>query len=326
MSADSESRPQSPSVWQPFAARIAVVGSGAVGGYYGGRLAEHGNEVHFLMRSDLEVVRAHGLKIHSVEAGDADLPSVNCHGSTEAIGPVDLVIIAVKSTNNAALERLLPPLLHERTALLTLQNGLGNEAFLAARFGTNRVMGGLCFVCLNRIAAGEILHIGHGLISLGEFAGGPRARTRALHAELLRCGVPCSLEGNLAEARWRKLVWNVPFNGLSIAAGGIDVESILADPALMERTHRLMLEIINGAAALGHKIEPEFVDKMIGNTRSMGAYRPSSLIDYQSGREVEIEAIWGEPLRQAEAAGVEMPELTALYREIAAACESAIQS
>ncbi len=326
MSADSEPRPQSPSVWHPFAPRIAVVGSGAVGSYYGGRLAEHGNEMHFLMRSDLEAVRAHGLRIHSTEAGDVHLPAVNCHASTDEIGPVDLIIVALKSTNNAALEALLPPLLHEQTALLTLQNGLGNEAFLAARFGADRVMGGLCFVCLNRVAPGEIHHIGHGLISLGEYAGGPRDRTRALHDELLRCGVPCSLENNLAEARWRKLVWNVPFNGLSIAAGGIDVEKILGDPDLFARTHRLMHEIIDGAAALGFEIEPDFVDKMIGNTQSMGAYHPSSLIDFQNGREVEIEAIWGEPLRQANAVGAELPELAALYREITAACASATQS
>lgn len=318
MSVDPE--PGLQTVWQPFSPRIAVVGSGAVGGYYGGRLAQHGNEVHFLMRSDLEAVRANGLKIHSAEAGDVHLPAVNCYGSTEAVGPVDLVIIALKSTHNAALEALLPPLLHRQTALLTLQNGLGNEAFLGARFGVDRVMGGLCFVCLNRIAPGEIRHIGHGLISLGEYAGAPRERTRALYDELLRCGVPCSLQDDLAEARWRKLVWNVPFNGLSIAAGGIDVATILADPDLHARTRQLMREIIDGATALGFAIEPEFADKMIDNTGPMGAYRPSSLIDYQNGREVEIEAIWGEPLRQANAAGVDMPELAALYREISEAC------
>ena len=319
MSADSERRLRS-SVWQPFAPRIAVVGAGAVGGYYGARLAEHGNEVHFLMRSDLETVRANGLKIHSAEAGDLHLPAVNCHGSSEAIGAVDLVIIALKSTNNDALETLLPPLLHEQTALLTLQNGLGNEAYLGARFGAGRVMGGLCFVCLNRVAPGEIRHIGHGLVSLGEFIGGPRDRTRALHEALLGCGVPCSLEDNLTEARWRKLVWNVPFNGLAIAAGGIDVAKILADAGLIARSRRLMREIIDGAAALGLEIEADYADIMIDNTRSMGAYRPSSLIDFQKGREVEIEAIWGEPLRQANARGIDLPELAVLYREITEAC------
>jgi len=321
MSADPDSRLET--AGNPFAMRIAVVGAGAVGGYYGGRLAEHGNAVHFLMRSDFQTVRTHGLKIISADAGDVHLQAVNCHRTTQEIGPVDLVIIAVKSTANPALETLIPPLLHERTALLTLQNGLGNEEFLATQFGADRVMGGLCFVCLNRTACGEILHIGHGLISLGEYVGAPCDRTQALHKELIRCGVPCSLEQDLAEARWRKLVWNVPFNGLAIAAGGIDVATILADPVLLARTRRLMSEVVEGAAALGFEIESAFVEKMIANTRPMGAYRPSSLIDYQNGREVEIEAIWGEPLHQAQAAGADMPELEGLYAEIGEACAPA---
>lgn len=302
--------------------RIAVVGSGAVGAYYGGRLAQYGNEVHFLMRSDLDRVRTEGLKIHSADAGDAHLRPVACYASTAEIGPVDLAIVALKSIANEALEFLLPPLIDEGTTLLTLQNGLGNEAFLADRFGADRVMGGLCFVCLNRIAPGEVLHIAHGLVSLGEYDSGVRPRTRALHSELRRCGVPCELEGDLTAARWRKLVWNVPFNGLAIAAGGIDVEKVLTDPVLYRRTRVLMEEVIAGAAALGMEIEKSYIDKMIANTRSMGGYRPSSLIDYLAGREVEVEAIWGEPLRQAREAGLDLPELSALHREIAAACSS----
>ena len=304
----------------PFS-RIAVVGAGAVGCYYGGRLAQRGHEVHFLMRSDLSHVREHGLNIRSASVGDFHLQPVLCHGSTEQIGPVDLVIIAIKTTVNAVLEKLLPPLLHEHTALLTLQNGLGNEEFLADRFGAERVMGGLCFVCLNRTAPGVIHHIDHGLVSLGEFSGEPRDRTRALQVEWKRSGVPCHLEPNLAAARWRKLMWNVPFNGLAIASGGKDVAQILADPGLFDRAQSLMEEIREGAAGIGISIEPSFADKMIGNSRSMGAYRPSSMIDFEAGREVEIDAIWAEPLRQAEAAGRHLPELSRLLDEIRARCK-----
>lgn len=297
--------------------RIAVVGSGAVGGYYGGRLAQYGRDVHFLMRSDLDHVRKRGLRILSKQ-GDVHLQKIHAHGSTEEIGPVDLVLIALKSTVNDALDSLIPPLLKAdgSTMLMTLQNGLGNEEYLAERFGAEKVLGGLCFVCLNRVEPGVIRHIGHGRIEMGEYSGLPLPRTWEVQGEFKRCGVVCSVAGHLGLARWRKLVWNVPFNGLSIAAGGIDVEKILADEDLLYLTRALMDEVIGIAKRLGHEIPSSFAEKNIENTRPMGAYLPSSLIDYLEGREVEVEAIWGEPMRRGFNAGAEIGRLETLYRLI----------
>ena len=297
--------------------RIAVVGSGAVGCYYGGKLAHYGRDVHFLMRSDLAHVRRHGLRIQSRE-GRIHLPKVQAYATTAEIGPVDLVLIALKSTANPSLDTLLPPLLKPdgTTMLMTLQNGLGNEEYLAQRFGAGSVLGGLCFVCLNRTAPGVIEHFGHGRIEMGEHAGLPLPRTWEIHGEFKRCGVTCTVSPHLGLARWRKLVWNVPFNGLSIAAGGLDVAGILADPDLLALTRALMAEVIGIARRLGHAIPDTFADKNIDNTRTMGAYRPSSLIDYLAGREVEVEAIWGEPCRRGRAAGAEVGRLEMLYHLI----------
>ncbi|WP_395739943.1 2-dehydropantoate 2-reductase [Prosthecobacter sp.] len=295
--------------------RIAIVGSGAVGCYYGGRLAQHGHEVHFLMRSDYEVVKRDGLKITSHD-GNFELPQVHCHRSTAEIGACDLVIIAMKATANAVLLELLPPLLKEKTMILTLQNGLGSDDFLARHFGSAHVLGGLCFVCINRIAPGVIHHIAQGQISLGEHSGGAQVRTEALAVEFRRCGIECKVEPSLIAARWKKLVWNVPFNGLSIAAGGKDTAAILADAALERRVRRLMREIIETAGRLGHEIPLGLIDDMIDRTRTMSAYKPSSLIDFLAGSEVELEAIWGEPVRRAKAAGIEMPEVERLYEEL----------
>jgi 2-dehydropantoate 2-reductase len=295
--------------------RIAIIGSGAVGGYYGGRLAQHGHDVHFLLRSDYDYVKEHGLKICS-HLGDFDLPQVHCHRSTVEIGPCDLVIIAMKATANEALLELLPPLLKPDTLLLTLQNGLGSDDFLAQHFGSERVLGGLCFVCINRIAPGVIHHIAQGQIALGEHSGAPQARTEALAAEFQRCGIECKLEPSLITARWKKLVWNIPFNGLSIAAGGKDTAAILADPALEQRVRGLMREIIDSAGQLGHAISLSLISDMIERTRTMSAYKPSSLIDFLDGREVELDAIWGEPVRRAAAAGIAMPQVERLYQEL----------
>src|SRR5204863_455405 len=124
------------------------------------------------------------------------------------------------------------PLLHQHTILLTLQNGLGNEDFLAQHFGDDRVMGGLCFICLSRISPGLIEHLDYGHLIIGEFIGSLRARTCAVAREFQRSNVVCQMVDNLMEERWRKLVWNIPFNGLTIAAGGITTEEILREASL----------------------------------------------------------------------------------------------
>jgi 2-dehydropantoate 2-reductase len=302
--------------------KIAIVGAGAVGCYYGGRLAQHGRDVHFLMRSDYETVRRDGLHITS-PLGDANL-RVNVYKSAADIGRCDLVIIAMKATSNEALLELIPPLLDEGTLLLTLQNGLGNEEFLAHHFGAQRVLGGLCFVCINRTAAGVIHHMAQGRIHLGEHTRSPQPRTHALAAILNQSGIDCVIEPSLAAARWKKLVWNIPFNGLSIGEGGIDTAAILADPRIEQRIRDLMTEIIATAQALGHSIAFDLITDMIERTRTMAQYRPSSLIDYQEGREVELEPIWGEPLRQAVEAQLFMPHVAALYEQLKSLTQSRV--
>jgi 2-dehydropantoate 2-reductase len=294
-------------------AKIAVVGSGAVGCYYGGLLAHCGGNVHFLMRSDLKTVRESGLTIRTM--GKAiSVTGVQAAASTAEIGPCDLVIIALKATANAMLLEAIPPLLKPDTALLTLQNGLGNEEFLAAHWGEERVMGALCFVCLNRIAPGVIEHFDHGSISIGEFRRPASARLRAVADAFRRAGVDANPVENLMTERWRKLLWNIPFNGLSIAANGTTVADVLADDGLRKLARDLMGEVLDAAALLGHEIPAAFADFQIERSFSMGAYQPSSMIDWRLGRPVEVESIWGEPCRQGLAAGAPMPRLEMLYR------------
>jgi 2-dehydropantoate 2-reductase len=299
--------------------RIAVVGSGAVGCYYGGKLAAAGRDVSFLMRSDFDHVRRLGLAIESNKEGKTHLGKVQCYTDTGSIGPCDLVIVALKATSNDCLEDLIPPLLGANTALLTLQNGLGNEEFLADRFGGDRVMGGLCYVCLNRIGPGKVKHLAGGRIGLGEFGGLPLPRTHDVALMFKDAGVPCAVTGSLAGEQWRKLVWNVPFNGLAIAAGGVDTAAIVADESLTYLVRALMREVIGVARALGHELPTSLIEDQIKLTKSMGAYRPSSLIDYLEDRPVEVEAIWGEPVRQGFNAGAEIGRLEMLYRLIKAA-------
>jgi 2-dehydropantoate 2-reductase len=296
---------------------IAVVGSGAIGCYYGAKLAYFGRDVHFLMRGDVAEIRRFGIRIRG-KGENLRVAKVNHYASTEEIGPCDLVLVALKATSNSDLTKLIPPLLHEKTMLLTLQNGFGNEEFLAENFGSERVLGGLCFVCLNRVSPGVIEHYDHGRVAIGEYNRGPQPRTHDVVWEFKRCGVVCSVVENLTLERWRKLVWNIPFNGLSVTGGGIDTAAILADENLRALTLALMEEVIAAANKCGFPLSASAALEQIKRTESMGAYKPSTLIDYQAGRPLEIEAIWGEPLRRAASAGASTLQLEKLYAELKA--------
>ena len=305
--------------------KYAIVGSGAIGSFYGGKLAHAGCDVHFLMRRDLDAVRRNGLTLRS---GDEVLhiENVNAHGSTDDIGPCDVVVISVKTTANGDLEKLIPPLLKPGTVLLTLQNGLGNEEFLAERFGVERVIGGLCFVCLNRTAPGVVENFGHGTLSIGEFNRPAQPRTRAIAEAFASAGIETRLVENLITERWRKLVWNIPFNGLAIAAGRATVGDVLADEGLHLLTKNLMREVIGAAGKLGHAIPLDFIGEQIERSLPMGAYRPSSLIDYEAGRAVEVESIWGEPYRRALRAGADCARMETLYFLVKKLAAATLQS
>lgn len=292
--------------------KIAIVGSGAVGSYYGARLLQAGNEVRFLMRSDLATVQRSGLRIVSPD-GDAYLTNLSAYGSTQEIGEVELVIIALKATANAILPEILPPLLGPQTLILTLQNGLGNEEFLGRHFDPERILSGLCFVCITRTAPGYIEHYGHGSIAMGEANGPSTDRIKRIVEMFQSARIDCRLAENMAWERWRKLLWNIPFNGLSIVAGKATVGDLLESPHLQAQVVALMREVIVAAAALGHHIGSDVPALEIARSLVMGPYRPSSLVDFERGLPVEVDAIWGEPLRRAQAAGAYLPRLELLH-------------
>jgi 2-dehydropantoate 2-reductase len=278
--------------------KIAVVGCGALGSFYGAKLAHAGEEVHFLLRSDFEAVRRRGVQIRSPEGDFRVQPK--CARAAEAIGKCDLVIIALKTTANDQFQSLLPPLLGPATVLLTLQNGLGNEEQLAAIAAVDQIMGGLCFVCLNRLEPGIVQHIAHGQVILGEFQRSSEPRTHDIAARFRSAGVPCAVTDDLARAHWEKLTWNIPFNGLGVASaagwdavqsgrvsGGAALQPCLTTAELLsdERWFRLlqelMLEVIAAARALGFATPVEMAEQQIARTRAMGPYKASTLIDFE---------------------------------------------
>jgi 2-dehydropantoate 2-reductase len=204
---------------------------------------------------------------------------------------------------------------------------------LARLFPPEQILSGLCFVCLNRVEPGVIHHMKYGLIALGEFQRQTGPRTHKLAAMFRETTVPCKVTDNLAQAQWEKLVWNIPFNGLGVAGAAgyealtssksevrsasavgpvLTTDKLLADPRWKKLLRELMLEVIAAAGALGFEIPVAYAEEQIERTRTMGAYKASTLLDFELGRPLELESMFLEPLRRAQTAGVSVPRLAAL--------------
>jgi 2-dehydropantoate 2-reductase len=291
--------------------RYAIIGTGALGGFYGARLQRAGCEVHFLLHNDYQHVRQHGLICESKD-GDFTLPQVNAYRDAREMPACDVVIVALKATQN----HLLPALLPDNGAVLLMQNGLGGEEFVAGIVGAQRVLCGLSFICSNKVGPGHIRHLDYGLVSLGEFATrGVSDRMRALAADLQQAGIPVQILDDFRVARWNKLVWNIPYNGLSVILDATTAE-LMANPDTRQLCEQIMREVVADAHACGVPVENEAVAKMLDHTAKMTPYRTSMKIDFDEHRPMEVDAIFGNPLRAAQAAGAKSPLLEVLYRQL----------
>lgn len=297
--------------------KIAVLGAGALGCYYGSRLVETGNDVRFIMRSEYDYVKTHGLQVRSLH-GDISLPNVQVYRSPEEVGPVDLVIVAWKTTANSHLKEALPPLMGPGTIVLTLQNGMGNAEAIAQVIPAEKIFVGLCFICAMRTDPGVISHLEGGNIQFAPFIPTPESTAKAEElAELFgKAPIPTRAFAEAEKIQWFKLVWNIPFNGMCLAKGGISVGELYKDPSNVERARRIMEEVVSAAKARGYTLRGDLVDYHMQRTETMGGFTPSSAIDYNMGRPIEYEAIWGAPIAKAREAGASIPEWEQLDREI----------
>ncbi|MGY6501518.1 MAG: putative 2-dehydropantoate 2-reductase [Acidimicrobiales bacterium] len=298
------------------ARRYAVVGTGAIGGLYGARLADAGHPVHFVARSDLDHLRTHGLTVES-PYGDVRIDRPSVVGDTADLPDVDVVIVAVKTTANDALPRLLAPLAAPGRIVVVLQNGLGVEAAVARAAPGTTVVGGMCFTCSNKVGPGHVHHLDYGAITLGEWRpdGRPAGTTAAMQAvssDMVGAGIEIVLAPDLSAARWRKLVWNMPFNGLSVLHDATTAQ-LLADPDIAATVPALMDEVCESAAACGSPLPPSTSDDLLAMTHAMSPYETSMKLDAAAGRRLELDAIYGAPLAAAHAAGARTPRLDALH-------------
>lgn len=298
--------------------KYAILGTGALGGLYGGLLARSGQDVHFLARSDYSHIRAHGMTVKS-HWGDFDLPQVNVYQTANGIPEIDVAIVAWKTTSNTHLAETLKNVCGPETLVLVLQNGYDVELDAAAIVGSERVLGGCCFLCCNKAGPGAIDHLDYGMIAFGEFgdqnSGRITERMLAIQADFEAAGIPNQPSENLRMVRWKKLMWNIPFNGLSVVLQS-DTKRITECDASRELAMALMQDVRQAAAACGYDVPQEFADKMMRDTERMVPYASSMLLDYRAHRRIEVEAIFGNPIRAARQHGYEPERVDTLYQQL----------
>jgi len=294
--------------------KYGVIGTGAIGGYYGAKLAHAGQEVHFLFHSDYEYVRAQGLQVDSCD-GAFHLTDVNAYQHTEDMPLCDVVLVCLKSVNNSMLNSLLPPLLHQQTLVVLIQNGIGIEEDVQKMFPDVQLAAGLAFICSAKTEPGRVNHQCYGSINLANYSCKDETLMQKVVDEFRLAGINTELV-EYHEARWKKAVWNMPFNGMTVALH-TQTDLLLQNEATRKLIREQMMEVVGAARHLGIKnLDSSFVDKMIETTDSMTPYSPSMRLDYDFHRPMELYYIYTRPIETAHEAGYQMPKLEMLEAEL----------
>ncbi|MFM8444776.1 MAG: ketopantoate reductase family protein, partial [Methylococcus sp.] len=235
--------------------RVLVIGSGAIGSFYGSLLAKAGCTVSVLARSDYAQIKARGIDLSS------DTPLGRWHFAPAAVirdaaalaDPPDVVLLCVKVLPGLDRAALLRPTLGPDTAIVLLSNGVEIEDEIAAAFPDHELISGLAFICVSRTAPGRIWHQAYGHLALGNFPGGLSETTRALAAAFENVGIACEATADIVTARWRKCLWNAAFNPLSVLSGGLSTAAMLSSQEPFIRA--IMTEVCAIARGLGHPLD-----------------------------------------------------------------------
>jgi 2-dehydropantoate 2-reductase len=292
---------------------ILVIGTGAIGGFYGGKLAQAGARVSVVARSDHAIVKQRGLSIRSPLGDFQFVPERVLREPGEYPGVPDTILVATKVLPDHPVTDLIRPVVGPETSIFLIQNGIEIEAPVAEAFPRNEILRGLAFIAASRVGSGLIHHYDYGRLTLGRYPGGPSPRAMTLGTLLESVGVPSVVTEDVVTAGWQKLIWNAPFNPISVLAGGADTAAILDSEETARLVPLVMKEVCATAAALGHPLPPSVIDQNIEGTKVMVPYKTSMLLDFEARRPMEVEAILGNGVRAARRSGVPIPHMETLY-------------
>lgn len=292
----------------------AIVGTGGIGGYYGGCLAKAGHPVHFLLHSDYEYVLKNGLKIDSVN-GDFHLEKVSAYKNSQDMPKCDVVLVCLKTIQNHILSSILKPLLHEKTVVVLVQNGMGMEQELSEQLPSTSIVGATAFICTTKVGPGHIHHAEYGALTLAKHCGDCDEIIRQIASDFENASVNVSVFDDLNSVRWKKLVWNIPYNGLTVVLNAA-TDTLTNNPDSRNLVIDLMNEVVSAGRTCGAKISDSFIDKMIAMTEKMTPYSPSMKLDYDARRPMEIQTMFTNPIAIAKAQGFEMRKTEMLEQQL----------
>jgi 2-dehydropantoate 2-reductase len=297
--------------------RFAILGSGAVGGYFGAKLAKSGQDVTFIARGrHLDAIRANGLEIQSSQLGDFTVRA-NAESDTGKVGPVDVVIVAVKAYDNATALPMLTPMIGPDTVVLTLQNGVDSTDDVAAIVGERHVLGGTTYVATALEAPGLIVQTGvHRAIIFGEVFGPGTTVSRRVQAIADVMAAADIQVTPVADARvpiWDKFVYLAAFSGFT-GASRLAIGHIWKFPHVREMFYAASREVAAIAKAEGVTISANRFETLEEYMRNIPpTTRSSLLIDLEQGKRIEVEALQGAAVRRAKKHGVPVPILSTIY-------------
>jgi len=291
--------------------KVLIVGTGAIGGLYGALLARAGAEVSAVCRSDYEVVTSHGIEIRSTLGEWTFRPAaVYCRADELSEAP-DYVLLSTKVLPRIDRVALIKDAVGPDTVIVLIQNGVEIEEEIARAFPSNELISGLAFVCTSRTAPGQVWHQAYGNLMLGDWPSGVSPRVTALCEAFSHSGIKAKAMEDIVAARWRKCVWNAPFNPLSVLSGGLYTSDILTTQEHL--VCQLMNEVCTIAAATGHSLPDDVIDRNLADTHQMPPYKTSMLLDFEAGRPMETEAILGNAVRAGQRVHVSIPHLETVY-------------
>jgi 2-dehydropantoate 2-reductase len=292
--------------------KIAVMGAGAVGGYFGALLHRGGLDVTLITRGrHLEAIKAHGLLVKSIR-GDLTVPA-KVVADPRAVGPVDLILFCVKSYDTESAARQCLPIVHASTAILSLQNGVDNEEKIAMIAGGDKVLGGVAYIGAGVSEPGVIVHTAEGRIVFGEMHGGISERVRSLDQTFRDAGFPAEASSNIKAVLWGKLCWNAALNALNTLVGG-EVRLLVERPETRRLARQVMEEVRAVAIANGVPLSDDLVERLLQWTdAAAGTMQTSTRQDLEAGKALEVEALNGVVVRKGEAVGVPTPFNFTLY-------------
>ena len=294
--------------------KILVVGAGSVGVYFGGRLAQGGAEVSVVVRGDYDAVKERGYDISSI-AGDFHFsPHLVLKSSADYPDTADYVILTTKvlpSIDRVALLR--PAIRSPHTVIVLIQNGIDIEEEIRSAFPENELLSTIAYIGVSRPASGKVLHQGNGVLQMGVYPRGLSPALERLSKAFAAAKVKCEPVEDIVFTRWNKLLWNLPYNPVSVLAGGADTSRMSRGGELEKLCGDLMSEVITVANAVGVKLSEDLAEKQREYTRNFPPYKTSMLQDFEAGRALEVEAILGNTLRLARKHGVPAPKIECCY-------------